>query len=232
MQDQQRSQSLSLFEQYRIFKNLLIFPALTVMVLSRRNIGYRLVNPGWMIVMAFIVWFIAVTCQDPKRPDELNMYMRGYAYAIFGFGLLQRFQAWKAIRKGSPWHSYDTGVSFFEVSLPFLRFQNRFTKRFIDPAFIAAVGWFVIARYISIPFGYWVIFAAWCLFWVEAFSHERAVERDLDVADGLIAAEAQSDTAQHFERRGSRSTSSAENAAIPTGLGRDIENRLPRNRRS
>lgn len=219
---QQQSTPLSFFQKAEIVRNLLVFPALTLLVFFRRNLGYRLVRPGWVLGMAFLVWMIAMLFQDPVR-GRLNLFMMVYAYAIAGLGLFHRLKAWWFLRKGRAWHTYDPGTSGFESMLPRFARRNRIVARVFDPIVSAFFGLFVMI-FVSPAFGYWLIFSAFCLFWFEMFVHHNAVDRDLDLSDGLISANVQSESAKHFTQPVD-SGKKSEGAAIPTGVAEDIRKR-------
>jgi hypothetical protein len=76
--------------------------------------------------------------------------------------------------------------------------------------------------------GVWILFSALALFFYEQALNERQLERDLDILDGLVTAEVQSETAKHFEgpQADQKQMQLEETAGIPAGIAPDIHRQV------
>jgi hypothetical protein len=74
----------------------------------------------------------------------------------------------------------------------------------------------------------WILFSALALLIYEQALYERMLEQDLDVLDGLVAAEIQSETAKHFEgpQADQKQMQLEDTAGIPTGIAPDIHRQV------
>lgn len=217
----------SLFQQYQQAKWLIQFPALTLMVLLRRDLGYRLLNPLVLLAVfggLFVVAVLAMPGNEANRPTDLAVF----AVAGFVIGIAQRIRRWSDLGRNAPQHSYYVGTSPFERNwLPAVFRYNRRAARFLDPFFCAGLGMALLN--VSRALGMWLIFSAFCLRAHEFTLHERRRNLELDITDSLVESEIQ---AQFFERRANGQSTSPEtpSAAVPTGLGDDIAKKLKANK--
>jgi hypothetical protein len=212
-----------LIQQYQFAKWLMRFPALTLMVYLRRDLGYRLLNPLALLATfggLFVVAVLATPGNEAARPMDLAVF------AVVGFliGMVQRIRRWWSLNRGVQPHSYYIGSSpFSQKWLPeFLR-RNRRAARFLDP--IACAGLGLALLHISHALAMWLIFSAFCLRAYEFMAHDRRQNLELDITDSLIESEIQ---AQFFERKAHGQDASPElpDAGIPTGIGGDIKTKI------
>jgi hypothetical protein len=216
----------------KIVQHLSILPAITIMVFMRRKVGFRLLKPTWLIGMAVFLWFINGVCNT----DFLILSPCGYIFAKFpwvmlamGFG--QRYFRWRDLCQGVRWHTFSPGISYFELlPLPaFLRAHRRI-YRFLDPACFVFSMFFGV--FFSRPVARWIAFSSFALFIYEQALFEKQLDRDLDILDGLVAAEVQTETVEHFagpqpeeKQRNLEAT-----AGIPTGVAYDIHRQIEQRR--
>jgi hypothetical protein len=195
------------------------FPALSVMVILRQDMGYRILNPFAILA---VTGLLAVACilAMPNSPDARPGDLLIFAGISFICGLGQKFRRWRQLSRHQRQHSYYTGTSPFEFRwLPAMFRRNRRIARFIDPLVCGLVGGLIFP--FSHALGLWLLFSALCLRTFEYTCRQRRRKLNLDTLDGLIESEIQAETVERFEPTpGQRSPSSA--SGIPTGLGDDI----------
>ncbi|TAL00755.1 MAG: hypothetical protein EPO07_09270 [Verrucomicrobia bacterium] len=222
----QPDQSPSFMQQYIIVKWLIQFPARSVMVLLRRDIGVRLLNP---LVLAAVFGFVAVLAilatpgNEAARPGDLLIF------AGLGFlsGIVQRVRRLWGMSRNVRQHTYYIGSSPFAKWLPeFLR-RNRRDGRFIDPLFCMTVG-FILLPY-SKALAMWLVFSGFCLRLFEFTVHEREQENELDLKDSLVEAEQNSRTVEQSEHVPDEMPEQSD-AGIPTGIGSDISEQVKKQR--
>jgi hypothetical protein len=63
------------------------FPAITVMVFIRRKIGFRMMNPTWLIILAIIMLLTPVIFKAAAAPFGFLMVI--YALALLGLGFFR-----------------------------------------------------------------------------------------------------------------------------------------------
>lgn len=218
-------------QKVELVQALASLPALSVIVFIRRRIGFRLLDSGWYVIVAIIVYLIAWFNLNPQA--RYPYAMEWYALGIVVFGAFHRAVAWFQFQKGNQPHSYSSGISIFETSrTPRFFRRYRLANRLVDP-FVAAVVGLLVKVDVSDVFGTWLLFSGASLFLWELFIQGRAVGRDLDTADGLMEAGMQSDTVKHFERKGKAADVGSDGGpVISTGLSSDIAGRVRRRKAS
>jgi len=229
----QPTQDLTLSEKMKIVQYLSILPAITIMVFMRRKVGFRMLKPTWLIGMAVFLWFIDGLCNTNFLIfSPCGSRFSNFPWYMLAFGFLQRYMRWRDLCKGVRWHTYSPGISYFEL-LPLPRFlkAHRRIYRFIDPAACFMLS-MLIGMYYSAPVARWIAFSSFALFIYEQALFEKQLDRDLDILDGLVAAEVQTETVEHFagpqpdeERRTLEDT-----AGIPTGVAYDIHRQIEKRR--
>lgn len=244
---------------------LLQLPALTVMPLLRKRIGYRTLSPGRLFLMTALLLVIG----NPLRPDAfpIPLFTQEPSYFIppdwqgssadylpdpyatppapsgapmspgwlglfaIVMGLsaaTQRSARWKDIRRGIAWHSYHRGISIF----PFLRSDEDFVRRFVDPLLCVIFG-FLVWNSFSKALGAWLIFSGLALRFVEYTIYQWQVEQNLNAMDSSIDGRTLGDMMQHFEQHPTARRFSTENAeVIHTTLSPDVEALIARRRAS
>lgn len=215
---------MSLGEKTDFVRKLMAFPALSVMVFLRRDLGYRILNPAWLIGVTLVEIVIA-SLNRPTSANSLNGLL-AFALATFGIGMIQRFKRWREIAKGVRQHSFYIGTSDFDFRwLPASLRRNRRIARTIDPLFCIIAG--LIARQYAPALGFWLVFAGVCLAGFEADVHRRELDRKLDLVDGLIGSEFQGDIVEQFDEAPD-SRSQQPNSGVASGMADDIHENLRR----
>ena len=218
-------EELPWLEQVDLFRRLSLFPAITVMVFIRRKIGFRVMNPTWLIILTIIIFiFPDLPGGLPSPTDGL---MKFYALVMLALGLFHRSRRWRELCRGERWHTYSPGISILEfLPLPGFLKSNRRVNRFLDPALVVIIGLIILA--LSKPLGIWIIFSAFFLYVYEQNLYEKQLARDLDILDGMVAAEVQEETVKLFEGKLTENIQRplAETAGIPTGLAPDIHKQI------
>ncbi len=200
----------------------MLYPALTVMVFLRRDLGYRIVNPKWLFGVALVEIVISLILHTPGRLNVLFLF----AVASLACGLIQRFKRWREVNRGVKQHSFYIGTSRFErAALPMFLRRNRRIARSVDPIVCVLTGLYLWQFFPA--FGFWLFFAGMCLAGVEGEVHRNDRNQTLDMVDSIITSETQRDVVQEFEDNPKpRQTESI--TGIPAGLGDDIHNNLKR----
>ena len=113
-------------ERIDFVQRLSFYPALTVMVFLRRGLGFRMVKPNTLLIVALMLFavgkYIPSTEYPPATPSVFynptfnDVAMMVFAVAVLLFGLVHRRRRWEDFRDGLPWHSYNEGDSWL---LPF-----------------------------------------------------------------------------------------------------------------
>jgi hypothetical protein len=220
MPAQQQNQDLTLSEKMKIVQYLAIFPAITIMVFMRRKVGFRMLKPSRLIGMAFFLWFIGdVFSLLPFTKPPGFIYDR-FPLLLLAVGFLERYRRWRELCNGERWHTMSPGISYFELlPLPAILKSHRRIYRFVDPAacFILSM---LFGIFFSQPLARWFAVSSFALFIYEQTLFEKQLDRDLDILDGLVAAEVQAETVKHFEgpQPDDEQRTLEDTAGIPTGV--------------
>jgi hypothetical protein len=210
-------------ERVNLIRTLSLFPAITVMVILRRRLGFRMMKPTWLVVMAVIMLVASVAAPSFMHPFAFAMPI--YAIVMLGLGLWHRRQRWNELCRGERWHTYSPGVSYFEsLPLPPVLRSDRRINRWLDPAAVLVVG-ALVAALLSQGLGVWIMLSAFFLYVFENDIYEKQLNQDLDTLDGLFASEVQSEVVERFA--GGKVADAIpqpleETGGIPTGLAPDI----------
>lgn len=227
MQPRPPSNSLSFRQKIEIIKWLMRFPALTVMVFLRRDLGYRLVNPFHVLIACVSAAFTAMFVQSYNRTASLNGFFQ-FLVVVFVFGMAQRIRGWRQINRGICLHSYYIGTSPFDRPwMPAFCRRNRRIARFIDPIFCIVIGLPFLDHYPAIAL--WIAFAGMCLRAFEDVVFRKERNTTLDTMDGLIVAGVQGQTVDTYQNPLATSPKQ-QTAGIPTGLAPDIREHMKRRR--
>jgi hypothetical protein len=214
-------------ESYATAKWLMQFPALSVMVFFRHDLGYRLLDSTRILCLTIFLVFFGVLAQPGNEGAEpIALFYFGICF--FVLAVAQRIKRWFQFNRAVRQHSYYIGTSPFAFRwLPAFMHRNRRVARFIDPLFCAVIG---IAFYpLSHALTCWLVFSAFCLRAYEYIIHERDRNLEMDSIDGLINAENQGQTVEQFETvQDTRPQQQA--TGIPTGLGQDVREHIKRRR--
>jgi len=224
----QQNQDLTLSEKMKIVQYLAIFPALTIMVFMRRKVGFRMLTPTRLISMAFFLWIIGdLIGMLPFTQPPGFIYDR-FPLLLIVVGFLERYRRWKELCNGERWHTLSPGISYIEfLPLPPMLRAHRRIYRFLDPLACFVFSMF-FGVFFSQPLARWFAFSSFCLFIFEQTLFEKQLDRDLDILDGLVAAEVQTETVEHFAgpQPGEKQRSIEETAGIPIGVAFDIHRQI------
>jgi hypothetical protein len=229
----QPTQELTLSEKAKIVQYLALFPALSIMVFIRRKIGYRMLAPSRLFGIAMFLWFINGICNIGFLIFQpAGLLFSDFPTVMLMFGFFQRFRRWNALCRGERWHTMSPGISYLEVlPLPAFLKSHRRIYRFVEPllCFIASM---FIGVLFSEPLARWIAFSSICLFIYEQALYEKQLDRDLDILDGLIAAEVQGETVEYFsgEQPEAKERGIQETGGIPTGVAFDIHRQIEQRR--
>jgi hypothetical protein len=208
-------------------KWLMRYPAMTVMVFLRRDIGYRLLSPVPMIVMTSILMLVAAII-PPDNPDAHPEWLFWFAMISLFLATCQRTKRWREFKKGVLQHTYYIGTSPFDYRwLP--QFCRRFRRmaRFADPFFCIFAGLVLLPE--STALGFWLMIAGAALRIFEDVVFQKELNRDFDILDSVITSEVHSNTVETFDDSAPNTPQSSTNA-IPTGLAPDIEAHIRKRR--
>jgi hypothetical protein len=78
--------------------------------------------------------------------------------------------------------------------------------------------------------GYYLIFAAACLFIFEAWDYEVRLNKMLDTLDSLVDSEVMSENVEYYSQPHPTQQPITETAGIPTGVAPDIEAQIQKRR--
>ena len=227
-EEQHQQPPMSFKEKLDRAKTIMILPSLSVIVFLRYRIGYRILDSGWYLGVALVVFLIGAGTYDARSPFPAAM--QWYSGAIVVLGATHRVIAWFQLRKGTQPHSYSTGISRLGFSfLPKWLRSPGLANAIYDPLVTAIVG-FIVHQNISPAFGDWLFVAAVSTLFLEIFISVKSADRDMDIADGLIVAGVQAQTVKQWDGGGIESTNDG-HGAISTGLGRDLTQQLKMQRR-
>jgi hypothetical protein len=212
-------------ESYETAKWLMQFPALSVMVFFRHDLGYRLLDPLRVLgITIFLIFFGVLAEPGNEAAGPIALFYFGLGF--FVLAMAQRIRRWFQFNRAIRQHSYYIGTSPLAFRwLPEFMHRNRRVARFLDPLFCALVG---LACYpLSHALTCWLLFSAFCLRAYEHMIHERDRNLEMDSIDGLIHAERQGQTMEQFENvQEARPQNQA--TGIPTGLGPDVREHIQR----
>lgn len=208
-------------------KWLMRYPAMTVMVFLRRDIGYRLLSPLPMIVMTGILMLVAAII-PPDKPGAHPEWLFWFAMLSLFLSSCQRTKRWREFKKGVLQHTYYIGTSPFDYRwLP--QFCRRFRRmaRFADPFFCIFAGLVLLPE--STVLGFWLMIAGAALRIFEDVVFQKELNRDFDILDSVITSEVHSNTVETFDDSAPHTPQPSSNA-IPTGLAPDIEANIKKRR--
>jgi hypothetical protein len=199
------------------------FPALTIMVWLRHDLGYRMVSPARIVPITGFLFVISVMASD-GNPDNRLWGLLIFALLTLALGIYQHIRGWFELGRRVKRHSYYIGTSLFDFRfLPAFCKRNRRIARFVDPLVVMAVGLAVFQ--FSRALGAWLVFSGFCLRAYEHSVHQRERKLTLDIMDGLILSEQQSRMVEEFEAT-SGWLSRKDDNAIATGLSDDIQSQI------
>src|ERR1019366_194005 len=210
-------------EQYQFAQRLMEFPALTVMVFLRRDLGFRLMNPLRLLGLTGFLIVVSVFVQQGNASAN-PMVLLIFALVFFVVGIVQKIKSWFRLNRVVRQHSYYIGTSLYEFRrLPEFIHRNRRFSRFIDPLLCMVAG--LVFYPISHAMTAWLFLSALSLRTIEYAVHQKYRDMDLDTIDGMIMAEREGQTVEYFENA-EGTAQRPQSPGIPTGLGEDVEEHM------
>ena len=209
-------------QRYAMAQWFMQFPALTLMVFLRSDIGYRLLNPGVLLAvfgLLAVVAILAMPGNQTARPVGLLIF------AVLGFfsGIAQKIRRWRDLERNVRQHSYYVGTSPFDQWLPALRRQRR-SARLLDPLCCTAIGFALLP--ISSALALWLIFSAFCLAAHENAIFNRKRTQELDTGDGMIDSQIQGEYVERYSEPTTDGQTPPAEAGVQTGISDDISEQV------
>lgn len=214
----------SFIQNYYMAQWLMQFPALTVMVWLRCDLGYRMVSPARIVPVTLFLFVVSVLAGNGDTTKRLWGLLI-FAGLTLALTIYQRVRRWFELGQRVRQHSYYLGTSLFSHIrwLPeSLRYERRL-ERFADPFAIGVIGYAVV--HFSPPLGCWLLLSAVCLRCYEWAIHMRDLNLNMDILDGMIRSEQQNQTVEEFETQSGWHKNAA-SGGLPTGLSDDIESQI------
>jgi hypothetical protein len=216
---------------------LAMLMALPLIVIMRKKPGFRRLSLGALFsVFAGLLTLNAIGNFHFALPFIGNIgatsqseSLKYFGFAILGLGLFKRHQMWKATLQGERWHTYSSGISFFE----WLGLRMDLIYRFVDPA-VALIAGLVLRKLGFSGLGLFVVISALCLCMVEENARKKQLEIDLDTVDSLLDAEMQARTVAHFDEQHTEEVkprSLRETGGIPTAADAGLEAEIARRKK-
>lgn len=207
---------------------VLFLSALTLLVIIRRDLGYRLINPPHFLCATAALAFVGIIAEPRARQEDLPGLVIFAMLSLF-FAVCHRYQRKKELKRGIVQHTYYIGTSPFNTRwLPKFCRRNRRIERLVDPLACFLVG-FCLLPY-SRPLAYWLMFSSSCVGFLEQFVHLKELNQSLDTLDGIVHSEVQSRTVEHYEE-GPKEQKQQADTGLPTGIGPDIHEQIKRRRK-
>lgn len=202
---------------------LCLFPSLTVMLLLRREIGYSLLNPIYVLGVSLVMAFVAKWL-SAETPNAEALFI--FAIVVFFGGVFERIKRWRGRRSGEKVYSAEIGSSHLRsLWMPAFLKRERRVERFVDPLLCMALGWLLLT--FSPALGGWFVFSGLALRAVEHGVWKRQIQRELDTVDSLLESDVQEAVLEHYTVRPHK-PSDAKADGIPTGYAADIEQTIVR----
>jgi hypothetical protein len=187
-----------------------------------------MLKPSRLITMAFILKFLDGLSHMIPFVSPAGEIFADFPLVMLAFGFFQRWRRWKELCNGERWHTMSPGISYLEaLPLPAILKAHRRIYRFVEP-FLLFIGSMLIGMFFSQGLGRWVFFCSFCLFIYEQALYEKQLDRDLDVLDGMIAAQVQGETVEYFsgEQPEQKERTIQETSGIPTGVAFDLHKQI------
>jgi len=200
-------------------------PALTLMVLTRKDIGYRLLRPVRLLLVTAILAIVAILAMpDSNNPGPGALLI--FAVVVFASGMSQRIRGWRQLDQNIFDHSYYIGTSRLEWVIPWPQFmlRHRRVARYVEPLVWVALG--ILLMPIMALLGFWLLLAGLCLRVYEDSIFRRERNRDLDIADSVIISQRHAQVVRSQEAAAPLPEPPQEDFAA--GIGPDILEQLKR----
>jgi len=211
---------------------ILAIPSLSIMVLFRRKIGYRTLQP-WMLFIIFFVLFalgggpaLSGTLTEDASPARYLTVLA--ACVVTGLGMFWRWRAWQDIKRGVRWHTKSRGISHLHSVLPML--TEYVVQRYVEPFICMVAG--IIFLHVSTPFGFWLFFSGASLAAMESMIHDIQINNALDQLDGIVEGEIAEENHAYFTQNQANINSPSIEAmsGIAVGFSPELQQQVARRR--
>jgi hypothetical protein len=204
------------------FEIFLIAPSLPLVMLLRRNIGYRTLTP-WVCILGFFyvslaAWFSMAGALVKSTNGIGAFILFGISFAYAGLSFYWRRVAWGKIRNGELWHTRSRGVSFLNV----LPLPYNMVQRFVEPILAAVVA--IVLFSVFPVLALWLFVAALCLLCLEQLIFDRQLNAMLDQYDGIIDGQVSAQIADFYstEKTGDTPPSIEETAGVSVAVAPEL----------
>ncbi len=223
----QQPQNEGLFESfsknYQTAQWLMQFPALTVMVWLRRDLGFRMVSPIRIFPVTAFLFVISVFAGQ-SNADARPLGLLVFAVLTFAIGTYQCIRRWMELQRKVRQHTYYLGSSSFGFRwVPDFLKRERRLERFVEPLACGLTGYAVL--HLSHALGCWLLLSAVCLRSYEWSVYQRDRNLSLDILDGMLHSQRQSQVVEEFEAKSGWHKHGDANG-LPTGLDADVESQI------
>jgi hypothetical protein len=219
---------LGLFQKIEVMQNLFYYPALSLVCLFRRNVGYRVLNPVPLAVVAAIMFILGGLAAKSSSPDVIHLH----AVLMLLAGFFQRRKRRREMEAGAKIHSWYFGDSRFESArTPDAMKRDRRMQRSVEPLLAFVAGACVLE--FSPAWGLWLIISAIGLGATEAVLFKKRKDREMDTLDAMIESEDQAQLVEEIARRHStaRIYSNDKADVIHAKLSDDVEALIARRKK-
>lgn len=175
---------------------------ITVLPILREKSGFNIFQPGAAVVMTGVMMLfsglmnfqVAVPMIGRFGAREHSDSLWYYALFFLAFALWNRRTRFKELVAGTPWHTYSPGEPRLAGLLPM---RQDLVYRVGEPVVVYFAG-AVLRRFGLNPLGIWFEIASFCVYLVESYGHERALDRDTAILDSILESDVAAATADHF----------------------------------
>jgi hypothetical protein len=204
-------------QKLEIARRLAQYAAYSVMVLLRRDLGFRVLNPLVLFFIFASLAFLSGFGDPANRPQDVFYF----AAIMLITGVAKHIIRWFNPAKV---HTYYIGNSWLQsLRWPAWMQRNRFIPRFIDPCFVFFTG-LALLKLGSPLLGIWLMGSGLSLKWLEHHIHQKELNQRLDTADGLIESEIQGEHVEEFSTPPHQNLS--DDPGVPTSIGDDIREQV------
>jgi hypothetical protein len=214
-------------------------PALTVLVFTRRWLGFRqitLARQTWAVLVLsvlaaqldngnLLIPFIATVRSDHSL-SLIMVFMA--AFLLAGYWHKRSYK--KRVMEGDLWHSYSMGIPWLEYMFPL---PSDWIRRFIEPTLVMFIGMIIMVNLSGI-LGWWLFMAGIGINLWEGWITEQIFNQFLNSIDNLCDAEATKAENEYLKQAQEQGKQAAipmeQTAGIPTGIAPDIAEQLQKRR--
>ena len=193
--------------------------ALLPLVLLRRQLGYRLVHPGRLLLASTLVVVLPLAFNLYFNERLNTLLLLAFAALVFVMGMRHRIaHARELAAGGSAVHTLQTGLPHIVRMLPALPLWM--AACIIDPVVCAGAGYLTL--YLCTPIGLTAILCAVALLVVDGTAYAAQRRHFLDAHDSINEAGRHGRMAEHHARRPPHQ-GRAQSTGTPAGVADDLE---------